>query len=272
MTVTGLFDLNHYRCDAEYTTVQLPGHEERSVSRVSEVRNPRYHFDVRADGAGGYALTSFRPIAEGATESISFCCCPFADTSKGRTYLDIARDPDTTALSTRDMTWQGRPAVEFRFESSYRDRKDGTMKRARSAYLFDPAGRWVCVGERSIPREPSQDSTSYEWVYGYDTAGEWPVPTRQEIWKVDERRPEARTRTSLYEIDEYQPLPGVDEAEFTLTAFGLPEPVGMEPEEKPGRRYVWFLAAAAAFGLLTVGFRYLARRRAARPPGAPVPT
>lgn len=60
------------------------------------------------------------------------------------------------------------------------------------------------------------------------------------------------------------------EQEFTLSAYNLPEPVGVE-WAKPTPRYVWFLLAAAVFAVLAIGFRYLARRRAAKA-SAPVPT
>jgi hypothetical protein len=55
----------------------------------------------------------------------------------------------------------------------------------------------------------------------------------------------------------------VPEREFTLTAYGLPEPVGIT-WEKPTSRYVWFLVAAGGFAVLMLGFRYLARRRTAK--------
>lgn len=54
--------------------------------------------------------------------------------------------------------------------------------------------------------------------------------------------------------------PAVPEREFKLTAYGLPELVGVA-WEKPTPRYVWFLLAGGAFAGLAVGFRYLARRR-----------
>jgi hypothetical protein len=60
------------------------------------------------------------------------------------------------------------------------------------------------------------------------------------------------------------------EQEFSLTAYGLPEPVGVKWDQRTPR-YVWFLIAAGAFAALALGFRHLSRRRAARQ-GAPVAT
>lgn len=54
---------------------------------------------------------------------------------------------------------------------------------------------------------------------------------------------------------------GVPDSEFTLSAFGLPEPVGFEPPKKPLPWYLWLLIAAAASGAIAFAFRYLARRK-----------
>lgn len=58
----------------------------------------------------------------------------------------------------------------------------------------------------------------------------------------------------------------ISEHEFTLTAFGLPEPMGVEPLPRRTPRYVWFLAIAGGCALFAVLFRRLARRRSAVAP------
>lgn len=52
----------------------------------------------------------------------------------------------------------------------------------------------------------------------------------------------------------------VPDSEFTLSAFGLPEPPGMEPVKKPIPWYLWFLLAAGICGAISLAFRHLARR------------
>jgi hypothetical protein len=56
----------------------------------------------------------------------------------------------------------------------------------------------------------------------------------------------------------------VPDIEFTLTAFGLPEPVGVEPPSKAPPRYVWWLVGAGACAALALAFR-LVGHRAKRP-------
>ena len=52
----------------------------------------------------------------------------------------------------------------------------------------------------------------------------------------------------------------VPDSEFTLSAFGLPEPVGVEWERRTPV-YVWLLLAAGVLGLLALVLRWLAHRR-----------
>ncbi len=61
-----------------------------------------------------------------------------------------------------------------------------------------------------------------------------------------------------YDLETNDSIP---DSEFTLSAFGLPEPAGMEPVKKPIPLYVWILLAAGVCGALAFTFHYLARRR-----------
>jgi hypothetical protein len=88
-----------------------------------------------------------------------------------------------------------------------------------------------------------------------------PVPLRsnkQEVYRSPGDPLEIHDETH-YQID-----PRIDppETEFTLSAFGLPEPVGVT-WEKPTPIYVWLILAAAGFGVLALLFRWLMRRRQA---------
>ncbi|HZZ82433.1 MAG TPA: hypothetical protein VFE62_28295, partial [Gemmataceae bacterium] len=66
------------------------------------------------------------------------------------------------------------------------------------------------------------------------------------------------TKRIDYELEVNDNVP---DSEFTLSAFGLPEPGGTEPLNKPIPMYVWILVGAGASGALAFAFRYLARRR-----------
>jgi hypothetical protein len=61
------------------------------------------------------------------------------------------------------------------------------------------------------------------------------------------------------------PTANPPESEFTLSAYGLPEPVGVK-WERPTSRYIWFLLGAGVFGVLAVVLRHFGRKRAVQSP------
>ncbi len=63
----------------------------------------------------------------------------------------------------------------------------------------------------------------------------------------------------LHEFSDYSD-DAIPDEEFTLSYYGLPEPVGMEAKARIPN-YVWFLIGAALFGLLAFVLRYSVRRR-----------
>ncbi|MBA4065816.1 MAG: hypothetical protein C0501_19275 [Isosphaera sp.] len=63
----------------------------------------------------------------------------------------------------------------------------------------------------------------------------------------------------VYDFSDYSDELPPDE-EFTLSHYGLPEPVGVEPK-KGIPNYVWFLIGAAVFAVLAFLLRHVARRR-----------
>lgn len=71
--------------------------------------------------------------------------------------------------------------------------------------------------------------------------------------------------TSQVKIDyEWVVNDRIPDSEFTLTAFGLPEP-GSDEMKKSTPLYVWILIAAAVSVGLAIGFFILARRSRAKP-------
>jgi hypothetical protein len=57
----------------------------------------------------------------------------------------------------------------------------------------------------------------------------------------------------------------VPESDFTLSAFGLPEPVGVEWEQPRPRWYLWIMVVAFALLALALTLGYLRKRRSAPP-------
>jgi hypothetical protein len=74
---------------------------------------------------------------------------------------------------------------------------------------------------------------------------------------------------ATWEFDLHESAP--EDHEFTLSAFGMPEPEGITWDRGP-RYYLWFgITGVVALGL-AVWFRRLARKRAAARPASPLPS
>jgi hypothetical protein len=62
--------------------------------------------------------------------------------------------------------------------------------------------------------------------------------------------------TTDFDVSEQEPSP----AEFTLSAFGLPEPREFTPPPSPPRYYLWIAGIAVALAIAAFLFRRMARR------------
>lgn len=127
----------------------------------------------------------------------------------------------------------------------------------RDELWVDPAQNWRTTEVRI--ETPSLRSVM-TLTYGREVGGVTFPESSQNVTKytVAGAPPDLRITSRVESIR----VADQGEEAFRLSAFGLPEPVGIK-WARPTPRYVWFLAAAGVFVALAVGFRYLARRRAA---------
>ena len=128
---------------------------------------------------------------------------------------------------------------------------------------FDEANHFHLAGYRINRKDKFSDSVETCECH-YDISKPIPVLIRAIIevpeWRSEKHGTLTSRRTRTYEI-EYNGE--ISDDEFWLSHYGFPEPVGVV-REKPTPRYLWLLLATGAFLALAIGFRYLARRRAAR--------
>jgi hypothetical protein len=87
-----------------------------------------------------------------------------------------------------------------------------------------------------------------------DRSAEYSIPKRIRIEHMDPRDP-PKSSTWVRDFDFEEPASLPADSEFTLTAFGLPEPFGAEP-----RGSLWYLWAAGA-GFVCLGLGFFIRRR-----------
>ncbi|WP_171473883.1 hypothetical protein [Frigoriglobus tundricola] len=143
--------------------------------------------------------------------------------------------------------------VTIHFTRPYHGAPDLTIE---CRYTFDPASRWLPV--EWVESVTSPDGTRSQRVNRKIVSSEHKFETETTIVDTS-NRPEPRTTTykSRYTVETDNDL---DQARFTLPAYGLPEPPGFAPAKTPW--FVWLLVTAATCLCLAVGFRLLGRRLA----------
>ncbi len=259
------YDHNHYLYTNEGSTFTggKPGDAPKQTAPSISVRNRQYVFTLKVKSPNEYAIRKATIFADGSVdpndETLCLLCFPYADPFLRLTYLEMVADSEHTVVDFSDTKWRdGRPVKELKVRREFR--RPGSQEKVSyiSSHFFDPANGWVCVGNRV---QGENGSVSGE-VFEYESAGEsLPAIKHWESWTKEGNGPEIRW---LYnDMLEFRRAPDLSEKEFRLSAFGLPEPMGVR-WEKPTPRYIWFVLGSAAFGVLAVVFRYLARRRAAR--------
>jgi hypothetical protein len=111
----------------------------------------------------------------------------------------------------------------------------------------------------SFPAYRELPSVTKSGSYEYRDAGDG-FPILQRIVCKYNNPAKSYERDDTYEFDLREA--DVPEDDFTLSAFGFKEPVGVKPPERP-RTWLWLLATAAGLAVLAVLFAVL-KRRAAR--------
>lgn len=142
-----------------------------------------------------------------------------------------------------------------------------THVRAQGTLWLDPSRCW-CIqrskissevtddGKRSADREEEVVCETIDHPSGFPILKN--VTEHVKITNHKLKRNSGGTTKTEYELEVNNNVP---DSEFTLSAFGLPEPAGMEPVKKPIPIYVWILLAAGVCGALAFAFRSLARRK-----------
>ena len=163
------------------------------------------------------------------------------------------KDPNFTLNKVTSVTRNERQAVKVEF--AYRSPADKPRIPSLNGWvLYDPQRFWV-IHEYNVQVEWTSSGVKASTVATYEyevTADGLPIPKQviQRFTPVGGVDRESRFEFDLKESN-------VPENDFTLSAFGLPEPTSIH------RPIPWYLWAALAGGIclsLAVLFRWLARR------------
>lgn len=185
----------------------------------------------------------------------------------------IFRSPTFTILNSMRVSENGQDLVRIDYKYSYVDSTIGAESRRQGSVFLDPSQCW-CIrrskrsgagAQKGTPRTKGEEEIEYETI---NHASGYPlVKTKiQHINSYDIKTQKSRKLTTRIEY-QWEVNDNLPDSEFTLTAFGLPEPMGVEPLP-PSRNWLWLLAATLVAAVLAILFAWLRRRHARATPGS----
>jgi hypothetical protein len=168
--------------------------------------------------------------------------------------------PGFKIVDTTESEYHGLKAIDVHFECSQPPSKTHSFIRSGTIKLL-PSKSWVVVASEvhfSSDQHSSTKSSRVEECYHLES--NYPLPKRIVTAAVSTfTEGYTSRRNDKLEYNLYYPTSPPPDSDFTLSAYGLPEPQGVT-WERPTPRYVYLLAAAGGFTLLAVVLRWLARR------------
>jgi hypothetical protein len=182
---------------------------------------------------------------------------------------DLVREPTFRILRALPVSHDGEDLVQIEFDNSHElalssDKKSGKKFDPIQAgsLLLDPNRYWCVRACELRNKYINADAKIKVDVELRDLSAKFPVPKRI-VESNDQTRPmgERLLVTFVTDFDLHEPLHLPPDDAFTLSAFGLPEPLGVT-WSKPTRWYLW-LSLAGALCLGGSGVFYWLKRRAA---------
>jgi hypothetical protein len=176
---------------------------------------------------------------------------------------DLIRQPTFRVLKASAVHQGGRELVQIDFDNTHPWPTDGTrpLPIQGGSLVLDPDRLWTlggCTLQNKYPRVDTTVRGEYELR---DPSAKYSVPRRFMIVQEEHAPGRGERRTTRlvwdYDLKEVSRLPG--DEEFTLTAFGLPEPAGLPGAGRSAPWHLWFGLAAFAGLALAVGCRRAAR-------------
>jgi hypothetical protein len=139
---------------------------------------------------------------------------------------------------------------------------DFVSQQTSGTLLLDPNRFWTV--SRSTIREESSNQiiVARQDIELLSATVKYPIPKRWVLNKdLEDKRGKTKVAQVICEFDLKDVSQPPNDNEFTLSAFGLPEPMGILQLEKPSRTWLWLLEGAVCAGLLAVLFAWLKRRQ-----------
>jgi hypothetical protein len=255
---------------ANYILAPDGGSDHRSSaaqnkSRTLDARNSLYDFTLNPRGDGLYTIADVKLRQPERPTALCFMTVPIADYLYSKqTFSEMVGNERVEFLEFGDHVWHDVPVKRLKVRvkpghgSNLRNTGEMTV-----AFYFSPSAGWVCVGMQSQDGKNAAIQREERYIYGTTGGQTFPALERLEVWRTAPKS-YREIDTEITDLDHHKPFP---ESDFTLSAFGLPEPYGVV-WKKPIPWYLWFIGSGVSFLALGWYFRRRIQRRsvASAPP------
>lgn len=233
--------------------------------------NPAYSFALKRKGRDDrWVLVGLQLRKDGIPADIEQVLRPSRESTPGliavygESLLTLVRQPTFQVFRAAPVHREGEELVQIDFDNTHPVAiGEGFFPIQSGSIILDPARFW-CVRSYDVRgRHPRQQASRRMDIELRDPAAKYPVPKRYvEIRDVTTEGSGRSVAQYVTDIDYSEPSPFPADEEFTLTAFGLPEPPGIE-WKRPTPWWLW--GTVLAFALLVVAgvFAWLKRRATA---------
>lgn len=250
----------------ESTSAEAPLHGEAFAI------NPVYSFALERKGPGhSWVLVELRMRREGILPEIEQMLKPSQESTPGliavygESLLKLVAQPSFTVLRVVPLRHDGEELVQVDFDNTHPVKlgDDKFFPLQSGSMILDPARFW-CVRSYDVRgKHPRQEVSRKMEIELRDPAAKHPIPKRYtEVRDVTNEGVGRSVARYVTEIDYSEPSPLPSDEEFTLTAFGLPEPPGVV-WKKPTPSWLWGTLAGVALLVVAGVFGWLKRRASA---------
>lgn len=230
--------------------------------------NPHYSFVLQQKNpASDWAVTELKVFAKQSSLDVNLRKvpvrfeCPLNDLVEvgARPLVDMVQQPGFQIIQCHIVAESGEELVEVLFDYPHAG-SPGENPIQGGSLLLDPKRFW-CLRSANVRRKSpqAQGNLTFRVLSLEETTGGLPVPKsaiqENEVEYSDGNKGKIKWEFH-YDLKIPRQLPEDDE--FTLSAFGLHEPLGYQ--KKPARLYLWAALGSLICFALAALFRWLAQR------------
>lgn len=216
---------------------------------------------VDLGGDGSKFLPSGRSLARSANQGI--VCELFQISGLSLTLESLVENPHFRTTKTETTIIDGAEMIRIQFQCVQPPDK-GTVRNfpmIRNGYVLLDPGHYWCLKEYQVETDDGLAIRTISRSYQYSSGpNNFPIPSgasgnarsvyrdgREFVMKLEDHYEFRDSGTEFEEVD------------FTLSKYGLPEPVGLTWKRRTPT-YVWLLVVAGVCAFLALGFGFWARR------------